>query len=67
MSVVLTVVGTVRVVVFVTYLGKASKVAALVATIAMIQNKKVPKVLMLILSSPRLLTYLFCTGSCAPK
>jgi len=54
-SVVLIVVGTMRVVVFVTYFGKTSKVAALVATIARTQNRKVAKALMLILSSPKTL------------
>jgi hypothetical protein len=59
-SVVLIVVGTIRVVVFVTYLGKASKVTALVATIAMMQNRKAAKVLMLILSSPKPLHLTHC-------
>ena len=53
--VVVIVVGTERVVVLVTYLGKTSKVIALVATMAMIQNKKPVSVLTLILSSRKTL------------
>ena len=53
--VVVIVVGTERVVVFVTYLGKTSKVIALVATMARTQNKKPANVLTLILSSRKTL------------
>jgi hypothetical protein len=53
--VVVIVVGTARVVVLVTYLGKTSKVIALVATMARTQNKKPAKALTLILSSRKTL------------